>query len=214
MVCMYHNCLTIYLLKYIWADSNIWLQSVSQVSRSIVSDSLGPHELQRVRLPCPSSTPGACSNSCTLSRWCHPTISSSVVPFSYCLQSFPASGSFPMSQFFESGSQSIGASTSASVLLMNIQDWFPLGLMGLISLQSKRLSRVFSNTTVQKRPYGLQPDRLLCPWDLPGKNTGVGCHALLQHLAYILFICIINKAAMNIHVQPCVCVNMFFFPLG
>ena len=150
-----------------------------------MSDPLGPHELQHARLPCPSSTPGACSNSCTLSRWCHTTISSSVVPFSFCLQSFPASGSFPTSQFFASGSQSIGASASASVLLMNIQDWFPLELTSLISLQSKGLSRVFSNTTVQKRPYGLQPDRLLCPWDLPGKNTGVGCHALLQHLAYI-----------------------------
>ena len=94
-----------------------------------------------------------CSNSCPLSWWCHPTILSSVIPFSSCLQSFPASGSFPMSQFFTSGGQSIGVSASASVLPMNIQDWFPLGLTGLVSLQSKGLSRVFSNTTVQKHQF-------------------------------------------------------------
>ena len=93
---------------------------------SVMSDSLPPHGLQHARLSCPSPTPGAYSNSCPLSRWCHPTISSSVVPFSSCLQSFPASGSFPVTQFFASGGQSIGA--SASVLPMNIQDWFPLGL--------------------------------------------------------------------------------------
>ena len=97
------------------------------------------------------STPGACSDSCPLSWWCHLTISSSVIPFSSCLQSFPASGSYPMSLFLASGRQSIGASASASVLSMNIQDWFPLGLTGLISLQSKGLSRVFSSTTVWKR---------------------------------------------------------------
>ena len=124
--------------------------SVSQSVQSVVSDSLRPPGLQHTRPPCPSPTPGVSSNSCPLSRWCHPTISSSVVPFSSCLQSFSASGSFPVSQFFASGSQSIGVSTSASVLPVNIQDWFPLGLTGLISLQSKRLSRVFSNTTVQK----------------------------------------------------------------
>ena len=99
---------------------------------------------------CPSPTPRACSNSRPSSQWCHPTISSSVVPFSSCLQSFPASRSFPMSQLFTSGSQRIGVSASAPVLPMNIQDWFPLGLTGLISLQSQGLSRVFSNTTVQK----------------------------------------------------------------
>ena len=120
-------------------------------SHSVVSDSLRPHGLQHTRLPCPSPTPGACSNSCPLSQWCHPAISSSVIPFSSCLQSFPASGSFPMSQVFTSGGQSIGA--SASVLPMNIQDWFPLRLTGLISLQSKGLSRVFSNTTVQKHQF-------------------------------------------------------------
>ena len=106
-------------------------------THSVMSNSLWPHGLQHTRLPCPSPSPGACSNSCPLSQWCHPTISSSVVPFSSCLQSFPASGSFQMSQFFTSGGQSIGASASASVLLMNIQDWFPLGWTGLISLQSK-----------------------------------------------------------------------------
>ena len=114
-------------------------------------------QLQYARLPCPSSVPGACSNSCPSSQWCHATISSSAVPFS-CLQSFPASGSFPVSQFFKSGGQSIGASDSASVLPMNIQDWFPSGLTGLIFLQYKELSRVSSNTTVQKHQFfGAQP---------------------------------------------------------
>ena len=104
------------------------------------------------RLPCPSPTPRAYSNSCPSSGWCHPTVLSSVVPFSH-LQSFPASESFPMSQFFTSGGQSIGVSASVSVLPMNIQYWFPLGLTGWISLQSKGLSRVFSNTTVQKQQF-------------------------------------------------------------
>ena len=122
-------------------------------SCSGVSDSLWSHGLQYARLTCPS--PGVCSNSCPLTRWCHPTISSFVVPFS-CLQSFPTSWSFPMSQLFTSGSWSIAA--SASVLPMNIQDWFPLGLTGLISLQSKGLSRVFSSTTVWKHQFfGAQP---------------------------------------------------------
>ena len=107
---------------------------------------------------CPSPTPGACSNSCSSRWWCHPTISSSVIPFSSCHQSFPASGSFQMNQLFASGSQSIGASASASVLPMNIQDWFPLGWTVWISLQSKGFSRVFSNTTVQKHQFfGAQP---------------------------------------------------------
>ena len=122
-----------------------------QFSRSVVSDSLWPNGLQHTRLPCPSPTPRACSNSCPSSWWCHQTISSSVVPFSSCLQSLPASGSFQISQFFTSGGQNIGASASASILSMNTQDWFPLGLTGLISLLSKELSRVFSNTTVQKQ---------------------------------------------------------------
>ena len=103
--------------------------------------------------PMPSPTPGACSNSCPLSRWCYPTNLSSVIPFSSCLQSFPASGSFPMSQFFNSGGQTIGVSAWVSILPMNIQDWFPLEFTGLISSQSKGLSRVFSNTTVQKHQF-------------------------------------------------------------
>ena len=111
-----------------------------QFSRSVVSDSLQSHRLQHTRLPSPTPTPRVYSNSCPSSPWCHPTISSLVVPFSSCLQSFPASGSFPMSQFFASGGQSIGVSTSASVLPMNIQDWFPLGLTGLwrSSIQSAK----------------------------------------------------------------------------
>ena len=118
---------------------------------SVVSDSLQSHGLQRARLPFSSPTPGAYPNSCVLSWWCHPTISSSVIPLSSCPQSFPASGSFQMSQLFESGGQSIGVSASASVLPMNTQDWFPLGWTGWISLQSKGLSRLFS--TVQKYQF-------------------------------------------------------------
>ena len=124
-----------------------------QFSHSVMSDSLQPHGLQHARLRCLSLTPGAYSNSCPSSRWCHPTISSSVGPFSSCFQAFPASGSFPVSQFLTSSGQSIGVSASASVLPMNIQDWFPLGWTDLISLQSKGLSRVFSNTTVQKNQF-------------------------------------------------------------
>ena len=118
-----------------------------------MSDSLLSHGLQHARPPCPSPIPGVYSNSCPSSRWCHPTISSSVVPFSSRLQSFPGSGSFQMSQLFASGGQTIGVSALASVLLMDIQDWFPLGLTGLISLQSKGLSRVFSNTTVHRHQF-------------------------------------------------------------
>ena len=132
----------------------VFLQLSSvQFSHSVMSDSLGPHGLQHARLPCPSSTPGSCSNSCALSRWHYPTISSSVIPFSSCLQSFPTSESFPVSQFFTSRGQNIGASASASVLPMNIQDWFPLWLTGLISFQSKWPSRLFYNTTVQKHQF-------------------------------------------------------------
>ena len=124
-----------------------------QFSCSVVSDSLQPHEPQHIRPPCPSPTPRVYPNSCPLSQWCYPTISSSVIPFFSCPQSFPASWSFPMSQFFTSCGQSIGVSASASVLPMNIQDWFPLGWTGWISLQSTGLSRVFSNTTVQKHQF-------------------------------------------------------------
>ena len=124
-----------------------------QFSRSVLSESLWPHGLEHTRPLCPSPTSRVYSNSCPLSRWCHPTILSSVIPFSSRLQSFPASGSFLMSQFFASGGQSIGASASAWVLPMNIQDWFPLRWTGWISLLSKRLLRIFSNTTVQKHQF-------------------------------------------------------------
>ena len=124
-----------------------------QFSLSVMSDSLRTHELQHTMPPCPSPTSGVHPNPCPLSWWCHPTISASVVPFSSCPQSFTASGSFPMNQFFTSGGQSIGVSASKSVFPMNIQDWFPLGWTGWISLQSKGLSRVFSNTTVQKHQF-------------------------------------------------------------
>ena len=124
-----------------------------QFSRSVVSDSLPPHELQHARPPCPSPTPGVYPNSRPSSPWCHPAISSSVVPFSSCPQSLPASESFPMSHLSTSGGQSIGVSASASVLPVNTQDWSPLGWTGWISLQSKGLSRVFSNSTVQKHQF-------------------------------------------------------------
>ena len=129
------------------------LYSSVQFSRSVVSDSLRPHESQHARPPCPSPSPRVHTNSCPSSQRCHPTISSSVVPFSARLQSFPASGSFLMSQLFTSDCQGIGASASASVLPMNIQDWSPLGVTGLISLHSKGPPRVFSNTTVQKHQF-------------------------------------------------------------
>ena len=129
----------IYLHRYIYG----YFQFSSV--HSVVSDSLWPHELQYARPPCPSPTPGVHPNPYPLSQWCHPTISSSVVPFSSCPQSFPASGSFQMSQFFTSGGQSIGVSASASVLPVNTQDWSPLGWTGWISLQSKGFSRVFQH---------------------------------------------------------------------
>ena len=147
------NCF--YLIFYIWWVVIViyFFNSLNMLllfSCSVMSDSLRPHGLQHARLPCPSLSLGVCSSSCPLSQWCHPTISFSVVPFSLCLQSFPASGAFPMNWLFASGSQSIGASASASVLPMNIQGWFLLGLTGLISWLSEGLSRVFSSTTVWK----------------------------------------------------------------
>ena len=146
-------------------------QRVVQFSRSVMSYSLQPHGLEHARPPCSSPTPRACSNSCPSSQWYHATVSSSVIPFSPCLQSFPASGSFPMSQFFSSGGKSIGVSASTSVLPMNIYDWFPLRLTGWISLQSKGLSRVFSNTTVQKHQFfsaqfSLWSNSHICTWPL------------------------------------------------
>ena len=124
-----------------------------QFSRSVLSDSLRPHELQHARPPCPSPTPGIHPNSCPLSQWCYPAISSSVIPFPSCPQSLPASGSFPMNQLVAWGGQSIGVSASTSVLPVNTQDWSPLEWTGWISLQSKGLSRVFSNTTLQKHQF-------------------------------------------------------------
>ena len=150
-------------LKWLSSSSNsVFMQRILSInehtqfqflfSHSVMSDSLQPHETQHARPPCPSPTPRVHPNPCPLCWWCHPTISSSVVPFSSCPQSFPASGSFPMSQLFASGGQSIGVSASASVPPMNTQDWSPLGWTGWISLEFKGLSRVFSNTTVQNSP--------------------------------------------------------------
>ena len=151
--------------------SSVYYFSSGQFSCSVVSDSLHPHGLQHARPPCPSPSPRVYSNSCPLSRWCHPIISSSAVPFSSCLPSFPTSGSFQNCQFFASGGQSIGVSASASVLPMNIQDWPPLGGTGWTSLQSKGLSRVFSNTTVQKHQFfstqlSLQSNSHIHTWPL------------------------------------------------
>ena len=139
-------CLSVLFFILLWFNA-------AQFSHSAISTSLWPHGLQHARPPCPSPTPGAYSDSFPLSWWCHPTISSSVIPFSSSLQSFTASGSFQVSQFFASGGQSTGVSVSASVLPVNIQDSFPLGWTSWISLQSKGLSRVFSNTTVQKHQF-------------------------------------------------------------
>ena len=139
-------------------------------SHSVMSDSLWPPWTAAHQASCPSPTPGAYSNSCPLSWWWHPTISSSVVPFSFCLQSFPESGSFPVSQLFASGGQNIGVSASSSVLPMNIKGWFPIGLTCLISLLSKGLSRVFFNTTVQKHQFfSAQPSL----WSNPRICTGL-----------------------------------------
>ena len=157
-----HSILTDLVGKFLKSASSVYLLcfylfklcfSSVQFSSSVVFDSLWPHGLRHARPPCPSPTPGVYSSSCPLSQWCHPTISSPVVPFSSCPQSFPASGSFQISQLWAWGGQSIGVSASASVLPMNIQGWSPLEWTGWISLQSKGLSRVFSNTTVQKHQF-------------------------------------------------------------
>ena len=150
----YNTVILVYLLVWVlhWIIKFLSISSV-QFSRSVMSDSLRLHGLQHARLLCPSPTPRACSNSCPLTPWCHPTISSSVVLFSSYLQSFPASRFFLKCQFFASDSQSTGVSASASVLPVTIQNWFPLGWTGWISLQSKGLPRVFSNTTLQKHQF-------------------------------------------------------------
>ena len=162
-----------------------------QFSPSVVSYSLRPQGLQHARPPCPSPTPGVHSNSCPSSRWCHPIISSFVFPFSSCLQSFPVLGSFPMRWFFTSGGQSIGVSASASVLPMNIQDWFPLGLTGWISLQSKGLSRVLSNTTVQKHQFfhhsAFFTVQLSCPHLTIGKTIALTRWTFVGKVTFLLF---------------------------
>ena len=148
--CFFHLCFSFQFIDL----SPFWLTFSSvQFSHSVVSNSLWPHESQHASPPCPSPTPGVHPNSCPSSQWCHPAISSSVVPFSSCLKSLPASESFPMSQLFVWGGQNIGVSALASFLPKNTQDWSPLGWTGWISLQSKGLSRVFSNTTVQKHQF-------------------------------------------------------------
>ena len=143
-----NSLIMFYVVLYV-----VYMFNLVQFSRSVMSYSLWLHGLQHTRPPCPSPTPGVYLNSCPLSQWCQPTISFSVIPFSSHLQSFPTSGSFQTSQLFRSGGQSTGVSASASVLPMNTQDWSPLGWTGWISLQSKGLSRVFSNTTVQKHQF-------------------------------------------------------------
>ena len=162
-------------------------QSVSQLSCSVMSKTLWPHGLQHARLPYPSP----CSNSCPLSQWCHPTISSSVIPFSSCLRSFPTSGSFRMSQFFASGGKNIGISASKSVLPMNIHDWFPLKLIGLISLLSKGLSRVFSNATVKKRQFFSTQlslwSQLSCPYMTTGKTIALTRRTFVGKVMSLLF---------------------------
>ena len=165
-----------------------------QFSRSVVSDSLRPRGLQNAKFPCPSPTPRTYSNSCLSSRWCHPTISCSVIPFSSRLQSFPASGSFPRSQFFASGGQSIGISALASAFPMNIQDWFPLGWTGLISLQSKGLARVFSNTIVQKHQFfstqlSLLPNSHIRTWLLEKPSIALTRRTFVDKVMSLLFIC-------------------------
>ena len=156
-----------------------------------MSNSLQPCGLEHTRLPCSSPAPGVYSNSCPSRRWCHPTISSSVIPFSAWPQSFPASGSFPMSQLFASGGQSIGVSASASVLPMNIQDWFPSGWTGLISWQSKGLSRVFSNTTVWKHQF-LQCSAFFMvqsshPYMTTGKTIALTIQTVVGKVTSLLF---------------------------
>ena len=149
---------------WFWIAQGPWrlVNNYCFCSVTVMSNSLRPHGLQHTRFPCPSLSPRVCSNSCASSWWCHPTISSSVTLFSSCLQSFPVSESLPISQLFASGSQSIGASTSASFLPVNIQGWFPLELTGLISLLSKGLSRVFSSTTIWKHQFFSAQPSLWC----------------------------------------------------
>ena len=170
-------------------------------SRSVMSDSLWPPGLQCTRLPCPSPFARVCSNSCPLSQWCHPTISSSVAPFSSCLQSFPALRSFPVSWFFASDGQGTGASASASVLPMNIQGWFPLGVTGLISLLSKGFTRVFTSTRVRKHEFfsghpSLWSNSHICTWLLEKPKLWLcGLYLCLQSDVsghYLIYCCFLG----------------------
>ena len=180
-----------------------------------MSDSLRPHGLQHARPPCPSPTPRAYSNSCPLSRWCHPTISSSVVPFSSHLQYFPASGPFPMNQFFTSGGQTIGVSASASVLLMNIQDLFPLGLTGWILLQSKGLLRVFSNThskaSILWRSafFIVQPSH---PYMTTGKIIALTKSTFVRKIMSLLFIMVFNSVITFLPRSKCLLISWLQSP--
>ena len=158
-------------------------------------NSLWPHGLQHTRLSCPSPTPGVYSNSCPLSQWCHPTISSSVIPFSSHLQSFPASGCFQMSQLFASDGQSIRVSASTLVLPKNIPDWFPLGSTGWISMQSKRLSQVFSNTTVQKHHFFdavFFMVQLSHPYMTTGKTIALTTSTFVSKVMSLFLICCLS----------------------
>ena len=151
--CLWSECRQNLVMAFLFWCAILRTKSSANFISSFVSDSLWPHESQQARPPCPSPTPRVYPNSCPSSQWCHPALSSTVIPFSSCPQSFPTSGSFPMSQLFTWGGQSIGAAASTSVIPMNNQDWYPLGWTGWISLQSKGLSRVFSNITVQKHQF-------------------------------------------------------------
>ena len=181
-------------LSLLRVQCQTWFSSV-QLNCSVMSDSLWPRELQHARPPCPSPTPRVHSNSCPSSQWCHLAISSSVVPFSSCPQSLPAPGSFPMSQLFTWGGQSIGVSASASFLPMNTQDWSPLGWTGWIPLQSKGLSRVFSNTTVQKHQFfsvhlSSQPNSHINTWPLES-HWNNGCSLTPHAASHICVHCIL-----------------------
>ena len=183
--------------KGFWRNWLTWLWKFSQFSCSAMSDSLRRHEPQHARPPCPSPIPRVYPNSCPLSWWCHPTISSSVIPLSSCSQSFPASGPFQMSQLFASGGQSIGVSASTSVLPMNTQDWSPLGWTDWISLQSRGLTRVFSNTTVQRHQFFFRKRILLHsaffvvqlshPYMTTGKTTALTWQTFVDEVLSLLF---------------------------
>ena len=182
----------VHSIKHFKSTLDFILLSSVQFSCSVVSDSLWPHESQQSRPPCPSPTPGVHPNSCPSSRWCNPAISSSGVPFSSCPQPLPASGSFPMSQFFTSGGQSIGVSASASVLPMNTQDWSPLGWTCWMSLQSKGLSRVFSNTKVQKHQFfgaQLSSQYNTYIYMTTGKTIALSRWTFVDKVMFLLLIC-------------------------